>query len=196
MRVETNRSGVRFSRAKANPSHKTFTIKPIAELLERCVGDGKGWADPFAGDSTLAEHRNDINPKSAAPSHQLAEVWAKTLPGGLVGVLFDPPYSYRQVSEHYRAAGRRAKSEDTTNYFYSRVRIALVPKVKLGGLAICFGWNSSGFGENNGFELVEVLLVNHGSHHNDTIVVVERKVKEVEMLTPEEENHTTLAQWA
>jgi len=32
-------------------------------------------------------------------------------------------------------------------------------------------------GKKMGFELIEILLVCHGSDHNDTIVTVERKVQ-------------------
>jgi hypothetical protein len=49
------------------------------------------------------------------------------------------------------------------------------PKIKLGGYAISFGWNSNGFGEKYGFTIIEILMVCHGSSHNDTIVVVEIK---------------------
>lgn len=52
---------------------------------------------------------------------------------------------------------------------------AICDKIVPGGLAISCGWNSNGFGRNRGFELVRVLLVAHGQHHNDTIVIVERK---------------------
>lgn len=44
-----------------------------------------------------------------------------------------------------------------------------------GGLVISFGWDSTGMGKGRGFETVEILLVNHGACHNDTIVTVERK---------------------
>jgi len=47
--------------------------------------------------------------------------------------------------------------------------------LKPGGIAICFGWNSMGFGLTRGYELKEILLVTHGAAHNDTIVTVERK---------------------
>ena len=43
---------------------------------------------------------------------------------------------------------------------------------------ITCGWNSNGFGKNRGFEIIEILLVAHGQHRNDTIVTVERKVKD------------------
>jgi hypothetical protein len=37
------------------------------------------------------------------------------------------------------------------------------------------GWNSNGFGKGLGFEMIELLLIAHGSMHNDTIVTIERK---------------------
>ena len=46
-----------------------------------------------------------------------------------------------------------------------------------GGFCISFGWNSNGMGKNRGFEIVEILLVAHGGHHNDTIVTVEKRIK-------------------
>lgn len=46
------------------------------------------------------------------------------------------------------------------------------------GYAISCGWNTNGFGKKNGFEIIEILLVAHGGAHNDTIVTVEKKVKE------------------
>jgi len=48
-----------------------------------------------------------------------------------------------------------------------------------GGIAVCCGWNSLGFGLTRGYEMLEILLVTHGGAHNDTIVTVERKVGEV-----------------
>lgn len=41
---------------------------------------------------------------------------------------------------------------------------------------ISCGWNSAGMGIGRGFEIVEILLVCHGAAHNDTIVVVERRI--------------------
>lgn len=186
---------VRISRARANPCAWTFTIKPIKEIVERYVGDGKGWVDPFAGRNSPAEFTNDHDPESPARWHLDAEEWCREMAvGGLsvndyqepipvwatppfAGVIFDPPYSYRQITEHYKRLGMKATQLDTSANFYNRVMNAICDAIKPGGYAISCGWNSSGFGKNRGFELVEVLLVNHGmSHHNDTIVVVERKL--------------------
>ena len=59
---------------------------------------------------------------------------------------------------------------------FGKVKDILSSKIKGGGLAISFGWSSGGFGKNRGFEIEEILLVPHGGHHYDTIVVVERKI--------------------
>ena len=65
---------ITISKAWAMPSAWTFTIKPIAALLERYVGDGAGWVDPFAGDNSPAEIRNDHNPERNAQYNLKFEV--------------------------------------------------------------------------------------------------------------------------
>ena len=171
---------MRIDRAWAMPSAWTFTIKPIANLLqdEGAVGLMKQgvWVDPFAGMNSPADITNDLNPKANAQYHLDAIDFAIQLDGMYDGVLFDPPYSYRQISEHYREAGIKASSLDTSSNFYNRVMNALADKIKKGGKAISFGWCSNGFGKNRGFEIVRILLVAHGGHHNDTICTVERKL--------------------
>lgn len=168
----------KLHRAVAQPSAWTFEIPPIRELISRYVGSGRGWADPFSGRSTLAEHTNDLRRDTPARSHLLADRFAASLPYGLEGALFDPPYSYRQVSECYQGVGLKATALDTSSNFYTRVRIQLAPRIRIGGLALSFGWNSNGFGRYQGFELIDGLVVAFGGHHNDTIIAVERKVAE------------------
>ncbi len=166
-----------INRVWAMPNKWTFTIKPIAELLARYVGDGKGWIDPFAGETSPAEFTNDLNPEANATFHLLAEDFCKEIKGTFKGVIFDPPYSYRQISECYKGVGLKASQLDTSNRFYNSVKNAICDKVISGGLAISCGWSSNGFGKNRGFEIIEILLIAHGEHHNDTIVTVERKIQ-------------------
>jgi hypothetical protein len=165
-----------ISRATAGPSKWTFTIKPIRALIDRYVGDGRGWVDPFAGKHSPAELTNDHNPSMPATCHLEADAFCRTAEGPFVGVLFDPPYSRRQINEHYRLLGQKATSLDTSDRFYNRVKNAICDKIVPGGAAISFGYSSNGFGRTRGFAIVEVLLVAHGQGHYDTIVVVERKV--------------------
>ena len=172
---------VPFYRAVAKPSPWTFEIPQIREFMSQYVSaGGKGWADPFSGRSTIAEYTNDLRRDTPAshPHHLAADRFSAALPYGLEGVLFDPPYSYRQVTECYRGVGLRARQIDTSSNFYTRVRVQLAPRVRIGGLALSFGWNSNGFGRYQGFEAIDGLLVSFGGHHNDTIVTVERKVAE------------------
>lgn len=165
-----------IERAFAMPSAWTFTIKPFAELLKQ-YSVGNNWVDPFAGNNSPAEFTNDMNPERKAKYHLMADDFCKQMIGPFDGVLFDPPYSYRQVSEHYKMMGLKAKQIDTSYNFYTRVMDAITDKIKLGGLAISWGWNSNGFGKKRGYELIHMLIVAHGAHHNDTICVVERKIR-------------------
>jgi hypothetical protein len=90
--------------------------------------------------------------------------------------LFDPPYSPRQISEHYRAAGLEVNQQDTQSAaLYKRVRDALDPLIAPGGICLSFGWSSNGMGKGRGYVIEEVLLVAHGGAHHDTICIAERK---------------------
>lgn len=168
--------GVIINRDFARASAWTFTIPPIKELLDRYVTGGQV-ADPFAGYNSPANITNDLDEEAPVNFHLEASDFAKQLDdNSLDGVLFDPPYSYRQISEHYKAYGKKATAKDTSYNFYHRVMKELHPKIKEGGYTISFGWNSNGFPKTWGYEAVEYLIVAHGLHHNDTIVVVQRKL--------------------
>ena len=175
---------LKIERKWAMPSAWTFTIKPIQDLLQRYVKEnGKDWIDPFAGKFSPAEWRNDAHPDRNAQFHLDAYEFAKTcqqLTGrpDFVGVLFDPPYSNRQISEHYKESGKKASALDTSARFYSRLKSEIAPKIRKGGLAISFGWNTVGFGKKNGFMIEEILIVSHGGAKNDTLCTVERNIQD------------------
>jgi hypothetical protein len=173
---------IKLSYAFARASAWTFQIPPVKALVTKYVGDGKGWVDPFAGSSVLAEFRNDMNTSRNTPWHMEAQKFCQeilpTLPtDGFKGILFDPPYSYRQVSEHYKLCGSKASSMDTSANFVARVKNAANPHMPAGAIAITCGWNTVGFGKSRGWEKVEILVVEHGSSHNNTLVTVERKIQ-------------------
>lgn len=176
---------MKLSRTWAMPSAETFTVEPIRRLVERYVDSGT-WIDPFCRNSVfkpLCEFTNDINPKFAGTHNMDALDFLKSLPAESVdGVLFDPPFSPRQVKEAYQGFGPC----DTTRRFYSDRKREAARVLKLGGIAIVCGWNSLGLGAKNGMDIVEVLMVNHGDQ-NDTIVTVCRKVSSMldfEPVTP------------
>jgi len=156
------------------PNKDTFTIKPIKKLIEKYVLDnGIGWIDPFAGKYSPAEITNDLNENTPAKYHLHAKDFATQMKGLFNGVLFDPPYSLRQLKECYDSIGIKMFKDDSTR-FPQNVKELLAPKIKPGGIAISCGWNSQGFGKNLGFEIIEILLVPHGRSHNDTIITVEK----------------------
>lgn len=155
------------------PSPNTFSIKPIRELVEHYM-IGELWVDPFCRQSVLKSRccfTNDLNPKFAGTHNLEALDFLKLFAfNSLDGVLFDPPYSPRQAKEEYNGFG----ALDTSRRFYSERKREAAAIVKPGGYIICCGWNSLGIGKKNGFEIEEILLVNHGDQ-NDTIVTVCRK---------------------
>jgi hypothetical protein len=166
---------IEFSRVWAMPSPWTFTIFPIKSLLSKYeVGDG--WVDPFAGNNSPAEFTNDHNPERKAKSHIEAIQFCKNLKGKYNGILFDPPYSFTQVKEHYQSLGQKVTKENTSMKFYEGVKSVMCEKIKKGGLAISFGWNTNGFGKARGFKIIEILAIAHGGSKNDTIVTVEQKI--------------------
>jgi len=135
------------------------------------------WADPFAGFNSEAELTNDLDPESPARDHIDALDWVRDLPNDkLAGMLFDPPYSFRQASECYKKNGReKLTATVTSKKYWSDIKNEIARKIKPGGKFIGFGWNSMGLGKNRGFVMKRVLLVPHGGSMNDTIVTVEVK---------------------
>lgn len=171
---------MKISRAWAMPSKRTFEIKPISELLDRWLEGRGSVVDPFARLSERAHYRNDLNPSAPTPYHMEAADFCLHLQSLGVradAVLFDPPYSPRQISEAYQSVGRAATRTDTQNgRLYREVKDGLAGLLEESGISVSCGWNTSGFGVGRGFEIEEVLIVCHGGAHNDTLVVVERKV--------------------
>jgi len=160
-----------INRVWAMPNKWTFLVIPIKELLVRQI-DGL-WCDPFAGEHSPAEIRNDIRPESNATYHLDGLDFLKSQDGNKYdGVLFDPPYSVEQALRKYvpKFNGTAGRAE-----YWARCKDEIQRIVKPGGKAICFGWDSTGIGLTRFFELIEVLLVCHGACHNDTIVTVEVK---------------------
>jgi len=162
---------MQIERKWAMPNSETFSIKPIKELLQKEVDDGI-WLDPFARNSKIATITNDLNPNCDTDYHMEATDFLKMFPNEYAdGVLFDPPYSPRQIKECYEGIG--IKEFNTKMDFYSNVKDEIARVVKPGGKVISFGWNSMGMGKNRGFEIKRILLVPHGGAKNDTIVTVE-----------------------
>ena len=157
------------------PNKNTFDIKPIKELIDRYICGNS--IDPFANKNRLATITNDLDTQyntnynlDALDFLKLFENSSKSL------VLYDPPYSPRQVSECYTSLGKTVNMQTTQSSYWGNQKKEISRIVEKGGIVITFGWNSGGIGKTNGFEIIEILLVAHGGWHNDTIITVERKI--------------------
>lgn len=152
------------------PSKYTFTIPAVQEFLSQ-FNIGIGWCDPFAGNNSKADFTNDIDKTTKAESHKDALIYLrKQKRKKFVGVLYDPPYSISQAVQY------GSKIYGNMNYWKS-IKDELMMICKPQGIAICFGWSSTGLGKARGFEMEQILLINHGGTKNDTIVTVEKRVR-------------------
>ena len=167
---------MKLSKSWAMPNGKTFRIKPINQFIQSYIVDGMESCDPFANESRLAKYTNDLDPDQGTTHNMDALDFLKSFgDDSLDLVLFDPPYSPRQVSECYKKFGRTVNMQTTQSSFWSKMKIEIARILKPNGVVLCFGWNSQGVGKTRGFVMEEILLVAHGGQHNDTICTAERK---------------------
>tara|TARA_R110000744_G_scaffold238362_1_gene355823 strand:+ start:319 stop:741 length:423 start_codon:yes stop_codon:yes gene_type:complete len=139
------------------PSHQTFSIKPIKEFIHKNLGTD--YIDPFP-----------------YPYKQDAIEYLKTIPDSSeMYLVFDPPYSQRQLKEMYSNNGL-SFNHPMNNSYWSNCKKEISRIIKPKGKVISFGWNTSGIGIKNNFKITEILLVPHGSQHNDTLVTLEIKL--------------------
>lgn len=168
-----------ISRKWAMPSSDTFDVPPIGEFVKSYLRQSKVSVDPFARNKRWATYTNDLNPNTGAEHHMEALEFLEMLrDNGVVAdlVIFDPPYSPRQLAECYEQIGKAATMQDTQSKSWSDWKNTIAEIVPVGGLVLSFGWNTVGMGKKHNFEIVEILMVCHGGVHNDTICMVEKKV--------------------
>lgn len=167
---------IRIERVWSMPNKNTFEIKPIKELIEEEVCLDNIWIDPFANRNKIASITNDLSLEYDTDYHLDALEFLRLFEDESVdGVLYDPPYSPRQVSECYNNVGYNVTWDTTKASFWGNHKREISRIVKKGGKVITFGWNSGGIGYKYGFEISRILLVPHGGWHNDTICTVEIK---------------------
>ena len=147
---------IKFERHWCMPSHQTFSIKPFRDLIEKELGSE--YIDPFP-----------------YPFKQDAVEYLKRILSKLAErCVFDPPYSQRQLKEMYNDAGLSFNHPMNSGYWaVCKKEIGRI--MKSGGKVISFGWNTNGIGKKYGFKITKIVLVAHGSQHNDTIATVEIK---------------------
>ncbi len=180
---------IEIERKWAMPNKDTFMIKPIKGFVIECLRIKTTFEpflgktiDPFVGSDCIEKYfsdfiSNDLNPNIKANCHKDALVFLKQFPSEYANcVLFDPPYSNRQISKAYKGVGLDTQNgELTRSSYYSNLKNEVSRITKPNGKVLCFGWNSQGIGITRGFRLRKILLVVHGGAHNDTICTFEVK---------------------
>lgn len=164
---------MRIKRIWAMPNHDTLKIKPIRELFnDHAFGVT---VDPFSRDCELCEFTNDLNKNTKAKSHKYAADFLLEL-NQMNFVVYDPPYSLRQVKECYDSFGAGFTHKDSQNAVRWTVeRDIIASKQKLGDKVMSLGWSTTCMGKKRGYEIIEILIVSHGAAHNDTLCTIEIK---------------------
>ena len=166
---------MRIDRKWCMPNKNTFDMSPIKELINKYMVDGVV-IDPFANKNKIATITNDLDEQYDTDYHMDATDFLKIFEDNSVDmVLYDPPYSPRQVSECYKKLGKTVNMQTTQASYWSNQKKEIGRILKPNGIVITCGWNSGGIGKKYGMEIQEILLVPHGGWHNDTIVTVEKK---------------------
>ena len=170
---------LRIERVWSMPNRDTFSIPPIRAFVEKYLSKSKVSVDPYARNTKLATYTNDLNPQTSAQYHMDSEDFLKKLQlDGVKAdlVIIDPPYSPRQVKECYDGIGIKMKQKEALlGAVRGRLRAAINPILSPDGIVLWFGWNTTGMGKKYGFEMLEIMLVCHGSDHNDTLCFAERR---------------------
>jgi hypothetical protein len=168
---------MKTTRVWAMPNADTTQCLPISDLVRRYAHGVV--VDPFSRNSAWTDYSNDLNPDTAAKYHMDAcEFLEMLVRDGLKAdcVIFDPPFSPRQIKECYDSIGKKMGQMDAFRTHWKPERDAINRLVKLNGVVISFGWNTVGMGKGRGYLPEELLVVCHGPGHNDTLVFVERNM--------------------
>ena len=170
------------------PNSKTFQVNAIKDFIcDNIIGSNLTILDPFANEHSIKKHLlnhnyicNDLDTDFDCDYNIDALDFLKLFKDRSVDVvLFDPPYSSRQVKECYKKLDRTVTFEDTSAGFIQNFRDEISRIVKPNGIVFTFGWNSNGIGKNNNFTIEKIRLVAHGGNHNDTICLMERKNEDI-----------------
>ena len=171
-----------IQRRWALPNSRTFTVAPIKRTIEKYYSPDLVCINPFANESEYGI-TNDLNPKFNCDYNLEATDFLKLFKPKTVDlVLYDPPYTPRQLKEMYENITGGTNVLDTKASYWSEQKDLISDMVKPNGIVISCGYDSNGIGKGRGFEMLEILIVAHGGKHNDTIVTVEQKINQTTLI--------------
>ena len=187
---------MKLNRIWEMPNSKTFRIVAFRELILKYAKADMTIIDPFANEHSIKDYlshckyiSNDLDPQYQCDYNMEAQDFMKMYDDCSIDlILYDPPYSGRQVSEVYKKLEKTVNMQDTNSGYYTKFKSEIARILKPGGICISFGWQSNGIGINNNMDIIEILLVAHGGNHNDTIATVDKKAYHQERLDIWEED--------
>jgi len=181
---------------RTNLTSKPFDNPHIRQIIDRMIrtvttlninqekfGRDVLICDPFANQSFTSGLynciTNDLNPGFNTHFNLEFKDFAKKMK--LDGmkfdlILFDPPYSLRQLKDHYDGIGKDLELWQTHN-MWSEGKDHLIDCLIPGGYIISFGWHSSGWGKKRGMVKKEIHLFEQVAREDryDLIMTIERK---------------------
>ena len=180
-----------------NITSQPFDNKLIRKILDRVINrinyrylnesvpGHPLFVDPFANDSFTNYLQgcitNDLNPKFNTNYNLEFKDFAhemKEIDHQFDLVIFDPPYSLRQLKDNYDGIGKDLKLWQTHN-MWGEGKDDLAQLVKVGGYVISLGWTTAGFGRKRGFSKREVHVFEQQAREDrySLFLVVEQKLQ-------------------
>ena len=169
---------MKINRTWDMPNSDTFDIPSIREFVKSYLRKSKISIDPFARNKRWATYTNDLNPGTEAEYHLDALEFLEIMKSKGIKpdlLIFDPPYSARQIQECYNQIGRAVTMQDAQGKSWTDWKNAINDLCEVGTIVLSFGWNTVGMGIKHKFEIQEILMVCHGGVHNDTLCMSEIK---------------------
>lgn len=182
---------------RTNITNTPFDNPHIRKILDREVDDmmrrtnGKGLAvDPFARESFTNSIENfvtnDLNTEFATTYNMEFKDFARHMRTRFLHghspnidlVFFDPPYSLRQLKDHYDGIGKHLELWQTHN-MWAEGKDHLASMMPVGSRVVSLGWTTSGFGRKRGFEKVALHVFEQVAREDRyaLLVTVEEKVQ-------------------
>ena len=167
-----------------NPHIRRILDKEIDRMMWRTEGTGLA-VDGFARESFVNDLEffitNDLNPAFACDYNLEWKDFAAALSKQqreIDLVFFDPPYSLRQLKDHYDGIGKDLELWQTHN-MWKTGKDMIAQLMPVGSRVVSFGWTTSGFGAKRGFDKVAVYVFEQVAREDRyaLLVTIEEKVQ-------------------
>ena len=180
-----------YTQINSEPFSNNHVRKIIDRHIRRCfsdcVPDDIIMIDPFARNSfTTREHyciTNDLNEEMPTGFHLEANDFLEVMldklgPGSVDLIVFDPPYTLRQLRDLYENIGADLEIWQVQN-MWGRAKDAAAKLLRTNGFFISLGYHTHGLGRYRGFQKEEIHIMEsfHSPDAYDILVTVERKIQ-------------------